>query len=85
MKSQTLSALLTAAAILSVLAANKRPDFILAMADDHGWGDLGYMGHKILKTPIFDEMAKTGLSFDRFYTVAPVSSPTRVRNWKSML
>ena len=38
---------------------------------------MGYMGHKVLKTPVFDEMAKTGLRFDRFYAAAPVCSPTR--------
>ena len=62
--------------VLSVQAA-ERPNVILAMADDQGWGDMGYMGHKVLKTPVFDEMAKTGLRFDRFYAAAPVCSPTR--------
>jgi len=57
--------------------AAERPNVILAMADDQGWGDMGYMGHKALKTPVFDEMAKTGLRFDRFYAAAPVCSPTR--------
>ncbi len=57
--------------------AAERPNVILAMADDQGWGDMGYMGHKVLKTPVFDEMAKTGLRFDRFYAAAPVCSPTR--------
>ena len=30
--------------------ADKRPNIILAMADDQGWGDMGYMGHKIPHT-----------------------------------
>jgi len=55
----------------------KSPNFILAMADDQGWGDMGYQGHKVLKTPNFDEMAASGLRFDRFYAAAPVCSPTR--------
>ena len=54
-----------------------RPNIILVMADDQGWGDMGYNGHPILKTPNFDEMARTGLRFVRFYAAAPVSSPTR--------
>jgi hypothetical protein len=82
MKTQILFTLLTAAAIFTIQAANKRPNIILAMADDQGWGD---MGHKVLKTPVFDEKAKTGLRFDRFYVAAPVCSPTRARNWKSNL
>ena len=47
------------------------------MADDQGWGEMGYQGHKVLKTPNFDDMAKSGLRFDRFYAAAPVCSPTR--------
>ncbi|MCR4414502.1 MAG: sulfatase-like hydrolase/transferase, partial [Thermoguttaceae bacterium] len=46
-------------------------------ADDQGWGDMAYQGHPVLKTPVFDEMARTGLRFDRFYAAAPVCSPTR--------
>ena len=85
MKPRTLFTLLIASTIFTSQAANKQPNIILAMADDEGWGDMGYMGHKILKTPVFDEMAKTGLRFDRFYAAAPVCSPTRARNWKSIL
>ncbi len=54
-----------------------RPNFILAMADDQGWGDVGYYGHSPVQTPILDEMAASGLRFDRFYAAAPVCSPTR--------
>lgn len=47
------------------------------MSDDQGWGQVGYYGHPILKTPNLDEMAKNGLRLDRFYAGAPVCSPTR--------
>lgn len=47
------------------------------MADDQGWGQTGYNGHPILKTPHLDEMAARGLRFERFYAAAPVCSPTR--------
>ncbi len=57
--------------------AAERPNIILCMADDQGWGDVGYNGHKILKTPVLDSMAATALRFDRFYAAAPVCSPTR--------
>jgi len=53
------------------------PNIILCMADDQGWGDVAYNGHPLLKTPTLDEMAATGLRFDRFYAAAPVCSPTR--------
>ncbi len=55
----------------------ERPNVVLAMADDQGWGDMAYNGHPVLKTPVFDEMARQGLRFDRFYAAAPVCSPTR--------
>ncbi|MCP5118130.1 MAG: sulfatase-like hydrolase/transferase [bacterium] len=54
-----------------------KPNIILAMADDQGWGDMAYNSHPVLKTPTFDEMAAAGLRFDRFYAAAPVCSPTR--------
>jgi len=60
-----------------IVRANDRPNIILAMADDQGWGDMGYMGHQVLKTPVFDAMARDGLRFNRFYAAAPVCSPTR--------
>jgi arylsulfatase A-like enzyme len=47
------------------------------MADDQGWGDMAYNGHPVLKTPNFDNLAASGLRFDRFYAAAPVCSPTR--------
>ena len=54
-----------------------RPNIVLCMADDQGWGDMAYNGHPLLKTPNFDDMAATGLRFDHFYAAAPVCSPTR--------
>jgi arylsulfatase A-like enzyme len=47
------------------------------MTDDQGWGDVGYNGHPHLQTPNLDEMAASGVRFDRFYAAAPVCSPTR--------
>ena len=58
-------------------APHDRPNVILAMTDDQGWGDTGYNGHKVLKTPALDAMARAGLRFNRFYSGAPVCSPTR--------
>ncbi len=54
-----------------------RPNVILVMADDQGWGQTGYYHHPILKTPNLDAMAANGLRFDRFYAAGPVCSPTR--------
>lgn len=54
-----------------------RPNIIFVMADDMGWGQTGYRGHPLLKTPQLDRMAANGLRFERFYAGCPVCSPTR--------
>lgn len=53
------------------------PNIILVMSDDQGWGDVGYNGHPVLKTPNLDAAAAAGLRFDFFYAAAPSCSPTR--------
>ncbi|NQU23436.1 MAG: sulfatase-like hydrolase/transferase [Candidatus Nealsonbacteria bacterium] len=67
--------------ILSATAAAAEPaalpNVVLCMADDQGYGDVGYYGNPVLKTPVLDEMAATALRLDRFYAAAPVCSPTR--------
>jgi len=63
---------------LQLLAASPTlPNVVLAMADDQGWGDTSYNGNHILSTPHLDAMARSGIRFDRFYSGAPVCSPTR--------
>ncbi|MEM6471845.1 MAG: sulfatase-like hydrolase/transferase [Planctomycetota bacterium] len=57
--------------------SDKRPNVILVMADDQGWGETGYAGHPRLKTPALDAMAANGLRFNRFYAGSAVCSPTR--------
>jgi arylsulfatase A-like enzyme len=57
--------------------AADRPNIILMMADDQGWGDTGYNGHPHLKTPHLDKMSKEGITFTRFYSANAMCSPTR--------
>ena len=57
--------------------AAAKPNIIFVMADDMGWGETGYRGHPVLKTPNLDAMAAAGLRFERFYAGCPVCSPTR--------
>lgn len=54
-----------------------RPNIVLVMADDLGWGDVGFNGNTIIKTPALDEMAANAVQFTRFYAASPVCSPTR--------
>ncbi len=60
-----------------VAIADERPNIVLVMADDQGWGQTEYYNHPILKTPHLNAMADRGLRMDRFYAAAPVCSPTR--------
>lgn len=53
-----------------------RPNIVLILADDSGWGDLSSSGNTNLNTPNIDALAQNGASFENFY-VQPVCSPTR--------
>ncbi|MEO0659959.1 MAG: sulfatase-like hydrolase/transferase, partial [Planctomycetota bacterium] len=64
-------------AAIALVAPRPRPNVVLVMADDQGWGDVGYNGHPFVRTPHLDAMAAEGFVFDRFYAAAPVCSPTR--------
>ena len=55
---------------------DKRPNIVLIVADDQGWGDLSSNGNTNLNTPHIDALAKYGVAFENFY-VQPVCSPTR--------
>ncbi len=68
---------LSAAAAAAGQDAPPRPNIVLLMGDDHGWEETGYNGHAFLKTPVLDEMARTGLRLDRFYSGGASCSPTR--------
>ena len=63
--------------LLSNLSLYSKPNIILVMTDDQGWGQTGYMNHPVLKTPNLDKMAESGLCLKRFYAGGPVCSPTR--------
>ena len=54
-----------------------KPNLVVFLTDDQGWGDVGYNGHPYLKTPNLDSMAKNGAIFTRFYSAGSVCSPTR--------
>ncbi|MEP2777464.1 MAG: sulfatase-like hydrolase/transferase [Luteolibacter sp.] len=59
-------------------AGADRPNIILMMADDLGWGDVQcFNPDSPIKTPQLDAMAAAGMKFNRFYSSSPVCSPTR--------
>ena len=58
------------------IMADDRPNVILIMADDLGWGDPSFNGGWI-ETPGLDSLAAEGIRFTRFYSASPVCSPTR--------
>ncbi|MDA7639578.1 arylsulfatase [Akkermansiaceae bacterium] len=62
--------------ILGNLSADSRPNIVVFLSDDQGWGDLSHSGNKDLKTSNIDSLARDGVSFHRFF-VCPVCSPTR--------
>ena len=56
--------------------AGTKPNVIVLLTDDQGWGDLSLNGNTDLSTPNIDSLAKDGASFEYFF-VCPVCSPTR--------
>lgn len=56
--------------------AQTRPNVILMITDDQGYGDFGYMGNPVLKTPALDTMARQSAHMSQYY-VSPVCAPTR--------
>ena len=57
--------------------ANKKPNVILFMTDDQGWGDVGFNGNKEIVTPNMDALVKKGARLHHFFSGCPVCSPTR--------
>lgn len=54
-----------------------RPNIVLIMADDLGYGDVGCYGCKDIHTPAVDSLAEEGVRFTAFYSNAPECTPTR--------
>ena len=70
-------ATLSLAAPSSEASADERPNIVLLLADDLGYGDLSCFGSPAVKTPHVDRLASEGLKSTRFYAASAVCSPTR--------
>lgn len=57
--------------------AGPKPNFIVILADDLGYNDLGCYGSPLIKTPHLDRMAQEGVRFTSFYVAASVCTPSR--------
>lgn len=54
-----------------------RPNIIFILADDLGYGDVGFNGQKLIKTPNIDRLAREGMIFNQFYAGTSVCAPSR--------
>ncbi|GAB2850877.1 arylsulfatase [Actinocorallia aurea] len=57
--------------------APAKPNFVVIIADDFGWGQIGVQGQTKIATPRIDKMAREGLRFTDAYAAAPVCAPAR--------
>ncbi|MCC6288717.1 MAG: sulfatase [Chitinophagaceae bacterium] len=60
-----------------VLAQQKKPNFILILTDDQGYGDLSINGNPTIKTSNIDRLAMEGQKWSNFYVAANVCTPSR--------
>src|SRR5215472_3324730 len=61
----------------SILRGQTRPNIILILADDLGYGDVGYQGQREIRTPNIDRMAAQGMRFSQLYAGTAVCAPSR--------
>ncbi|TSA29600.1 MAG: hypothetical protein D4R65_14870 [Verrucomicrobiaceae bacterium] len=71
-----ISALLAGAILATSHAADRKPNILLIVTDDQGFGDFGFMGNPNVKTPNLDRLASESAVFSNF-VVTPACSPTR--------
>lgn len=55
----------------------ERPNLILILADDMGYGDISCFGSQAISTPCLDALARDGVRLENFYAASPVCSPSR--------
>ena len=56
---------------------NPRPNVVLILADDLGYGDLACFGNPLVRTPCLDQLCREGLSLTQHYSASPLCAPAR--------
>ena len=64
-------------AALPLVAAEKKPNIVFILTDDHRWDSLGVMGHPFVKTPNMDRLAREGILFENAFVTTSLCSPSR--------
>ena len=77
MKAVSCFLLVLLSCLWSPAAETNRPNIILILTDDMGFGDIGCYGGKFAPTPHLDRMAKEGIRFTQYYSASPICSPSR--------
>ena len=62
----------------SAQAQQKKPNVIIILTDDMGYGDISCFNSEYMQTPHIDKMASEGTKFTQYYSAAPICSPSRV-------
>ena len=62
---------------LATATATSKPNIVVVLADDMGWGDSATYGHPLIQTPNLDKLASQGVKFTQCYSAAGVCSPSR--------
>ncbi len=70
--------LILACSLILPVTADTRPNIVVILCDDLGYGDLQCYGHPHIKTPNLDQLAAGGIRLTDCYSAAPVCSPSRV-------
>jgi len=72
-----LSFLLLVGCCVSEADGDSKPNVVMVLIDDMGWGDFSCFGNSLAKTPNIDRIANQGIRFEQFYVNAPICSPSR--------
>jgi len=72
----TLGSFIAPSLLAGESAVSRRPNIVLIVGDDQGFGDYGFMGHPVIKTPNLDKLAGESVLFTRGYVTTAVCCPS---------